>query len=68
MNFIEEIKSYESKNNQEIQDKKVMMDCIQLFPDSILLRDNEIAHITSSGFILNKTLSKVYRKIGFVEK
>lgn len=27
--------------------------------DNVLLRDNEIAHITSSGFIMNKTLDKV---------
>jgi 8-oxo-dGTP pyrophosphatase MutT (NUDIX family) len=29
-----------------------------MFPHNVLLRDNEIAHITSSGFILNKTLNK----------
>lgn len=56
--FIEEINKYKPKNSQEIQDKKVILDCIQLFPYNILLRDNEIAHLTSSGFILNKSLSK----------
>ena len=59
MNYIDEIKNYEPKSNQEIQDKKVVLDCIQLFPHNVLLRDNEIAHITSSGFVLNKSLSKV---------
>jgi len=58
MNFIDEIQSYIPKNKQEQQDKKVILDCIQQFPHNILLRDNEIAHITSSGFILNKALSK----------
>jgi len=55
---VDEIKGYIPKNEQELQDKSVILDCIQLFPQNILLRDNEIAHITSSGFILNKSLDK----------
>ena len=34
------------------------MDCIQMFPHNILSRDNALAHITSSGFILNQALDK----------
>ena len=59
MNFIDEISNYIPKNDQETQDKKVIMNCIEMFPGNILYRDNEIAHITCSGFILNKSLSKV---------
>jgi len=59
LNYIDEIKNYIPKDAQEIQDKKVILNCIEMFPQNILLRDNEIAHITSSGFILNKSLSKV---------
>ena len=55
MNFINEINSYIPKNEQEAQDKKVIIDYINLCPANILLRDNEIAHITSSGFIINQT-------------
>ena len=58
MNYIDEINNYVPKDEQEIQDKKVMLNCIELFPHNILLRDNEIAHITSSGFVLNESLSK----------
>ena len=58
MSFIQEIGAYIPKNEQETQDKKIIMDCIQRFPCDILLRSNEIAHITSSGFILNKPLTK----------
>jgi 8-oxo-dGTP pyrophosphatase MutT (NUDIX family) len=35
-----------------------MLKCINMF-DDILTRKNEIAHITSSGFIVNKDRSKV---------
>jgi len=56
--YVDEIKDYAPKNKQELQDKNVILNCIQLFPLDILLRDNEIAHITSSGFILNKSLDK----------
>ena len=58
MNYINEIKNYIPKNEQEQQDKNVILSCIQMFPQNILLRDNEIAHITASGFILNKALDK----------
>jgi len=58
MNYVKEIKSYIPKNEQEQQDKKVILDCIQMFPHNILTRDNEVAHITSSSLILNKSLSK----------
>ena len=59
MNYIEDIHNYTPKNDQEIQDKKVIENCIRLFPDDVLQRDNEIAHFTGSGFILNESLSKV---------
>ncbi len=49
MNYIDAIKNYIPKDAQEIQDKKVILNCIELFPQNILLRDNEIAHIISSG-------------------
>ena len=58
MDFISHINSYIPKNEQEIQDKKIIMDCIKQFPDTVLLRENEVAHITSSGFIVNQTLDK----------
>ncbi len=59
MDFIKEISEYIPTNNQEIQDKRVILNYIKLFPENILIRDNEFAHITSSGFIMNKSLDKV---------
>lgn len=59
MNYKNAIESYPPANIQEQQDKKVILDYIEHFGDNVLLRDNEIAHITSSGFIMNPTLDKV---------
>jgi 8-oxo-dGTP pyrophosphatase MutT (NUDIX family) len=59
MSFIKQIVDYIPTNNQEEQDKKVILDYAKCFPDNILLRENEFAHITSSGFIMNKELDKV---------
>ena len=58
MNWIESIKNYIPYNDQEIKDKDLIMECINKF-DDILTRENSIAHITSSGYIVNKDRSKV---------
>lgn len=59
MNYRNEIEYYKPVNEQEVQDKKVILDYIEHFGDNVLLRDNEIAHLTSSGFIMNRTMDKV---------
>jgi len=59
MNFIEEINKYKPINDQEIEDKDVILDYINSFPTSVLLRDNKIAHMTSSGVIINREHSKM---------
>lgn len=58
MNWIELIKKYNPYNEQEKKDKETILYCIDTFED-ILTRHNEIAHITSSAFIINKTKDKV---------
>ena len=58
MNYINEINNYIPGDEQETQDKKVILGYIEMFPHNVLLRDNEIAHITSSGFVLNRALNK----------
>ena len=58
MNWIESIKKYNPYNEQEKKAKNIILKCIDIF-DNILNRDNEIAHITSSAFIVNKTRDKV---------
>lgn len=59
MSYIEEIKGYNPINEQEANDKKVILDYIDKFYNDILTRENEIAHMTSSGLILNKSLDKI---------
>lgn len=59
MDYIKQIIDFLPSNEQEFQDKKVIIDYIKKFSHNILLRENEFAHITSSGFIMNKSLDKV---------
>lgn len=55
--IVKMINEFEPNSDQEKQDKKVILKHIDNF-DNILTRDNEFAHITSSGFIMNKSLDK----------
>ena len=54
----EKIEKYLPYNEQEEQDKKVMLKYIEKFSD-ILTRKNEFAHFTASSWILNKQRTKV---------
>ncbi len=58
MNFMELIKNFVPSNDQENKDKKMILRYIHLFPETILLRENEIAHITSSALITNENRNK----------
>ncbi|MEG1311948.1 MAG: NUDIX hydrolase [Romboutsia sp.] len=58
MNFIEEIERYIPINKQEEKDKEIILKFIKE-NDNVLTRENEVAHITSSGFIINKNRNKV---------
>ncbi|WP_435790732.1 NUDIX hydrolase [Clostridium sp.] len=59
MDYIKQIVEFIPTNEQENQDKKIILDYIENFPHNILLRENVFAHITSSGFVMNKSLDKV---------
>lgn len=58
MNYIKQIVDFSPANEQEAQDKKVILDYIKKFPHNILSRENEFAHITSSAFIMNESFDK----------
>ncbi len=58
MNWIEEIKEYVPYDEQEAADKEAILYAINNF-DNLLTRENPLAHITSSGYIVNKDKTKV---------
>jgi 8-oxo-dGTP pyrophosphatase MutT (NUDIX family) len=58
MHWLESIKRYVPYNEQEKKDKELILSCIGVF-DDVLTRKNMIAHLTSSGFTVNKTRDKV---------
>lgn len=58
MNWQQQITNYQPFNEQERQDQHVFLKCIASF-DDVLTRNNEIAHVTCSGFVLNKARTHV---------
>lgn len=58
MNWIEQIECYNPYNEQEEKDKEIILYSINAL-ENVLTRKNEIAHITSSAFVVSKEKSKV---------
>ena len=57
-NLKEKIEKYIPYNEQEKNDKKIMLQYLEQF-DNILTRENEFAHFTASSWVLNKEKTKV---------
>ncbi len=57
--YVDEIRAYQPRDGQEAADRKMILEYIARFPDSILTRENEIAHMTSSGFVVNADATRV---------
>lgn len=57
MNWLQQIQEYKPYNEQEATDKELILKCNEAF-DDLLTRDNTVAHISGSAFILNKTKDK----------
>ena len=53
-----EIEKYKPCNEQEENDKKVMLKCIDSCND-VLTRENEVFHFTASNWIVNKQRTKI---------
>lgn len=65
MNIKEQLTKYKPFNQQEEIDRELAIKYINIFPD-ILYRENEIAHMSASSWILNSEHTKVlliYHKI-----
>jgi 8-oxo-dGTP pyrophosphatase MutT (NUDIX family) len=63
--WIKDIVAFKPQTEQEEVDQKLIVDFIKK-NDNSLTRDNKVAHVSSSGFILNKRMDKalmVYHKI-----
>lgn len=58
MSWVDIIREFVPFNEQERKDKEAALKYIDMF-DDILTRDNEIIHMTSSGFVINKDKDKV---------
>lgn len=58
MGWIEDIKNYKAYNEQEEKDKRAILFAVNSF-DNLLTRENPLAHITSSGYIVNRERTKV---------
>ncbi len=59
MDYINNIRLFTPANEQEDTDKSIILSYIQQYNHNVLFRENPIAHITSSGFLMNKQLDKV---------
>ena len=57
--YADALRAYSPQNEQEDADRRMILEYIRRFPDNILARDNAIAHMTSSGFVVNADASKV---------
>lgn len=59
MDFIRRIEAFVPTNKQEAADKKAILSYCTTHKATVLLREDTIAHITSSGFLMNEQLDKV---------
>lgn len=58
MSAIEAIKKYDCYNEQEFNDKEIILKCLDLY-DDLFSRDNKMIHMTSSAFVINHNKDKV---------
>ena len=59
MNYIDELKQYHPRSEQEAADREMILRYIEAFPDTILTRENGFAHMTGSSMIFNRERDKV---------
>ena len=57
--YADDIRAYRPQDEQEETDKRIILEYVDRYPDTVLTRQNEYAHITSSGFVVNADATKV---------
>lgn len=58
MDFLSQIATYAPVCEQEAVEQAAILAFAQRFPDTILTRNNTIAHLTASGFVVNAARNK----------
>lgn len=53
MDYLSQIAAYVPQSRAEAADKEQILYYVNQYPDTILTRENTVAHITASGFILS---------------
>lgn len=56
--FFAELAAYVPADAREAEEKAVILDYALRFPDTVLTRENRVAHITSSAFVVNTAGNK----------
>ena len=51
--YVDDIAAYVPRSESEAADKDMILSYVNQYPDTILTRENKIAHMTASGFILS---------------
>lgn len=59
MDYIRQIQQFKACGEQEITDQKSILSYVLQEGSRALLRESALAHITASGFVMNKQLDKV---------
>lgn len=59
MTYLESIEKFNPTNEQEANDRLVILDFAAHYPETVLARENQVAHLTSSGLIMNDKLDKI---------
>ena len=57
--YLDDIAAYVPQDAAEAGNKAMILEYLRLFPNNILTRDNQIAHLTASGFVVNGDGTKV---------
>lgn len=59
MDWLKELSDFAAQGEVEQAEQRVLLEYCRAFPQNILTRENEFAHLTSSGFILNPSLDRM---------
>ena len=59
MDYLELLDRFVPENEEEAQTKRLFLDTCRSFSKTILTRENELVHLTVSGFIMDPTLEQM---------